>query len=321
MSKKFYKLDPNDNVALASDLPGAATTNDLGLVKPDGTTITINNGVISAQGGGGGGGGGSDDGYMLVVNVVDNGLGTHGNSLTINGTQVYHVSDNQTITSGLASVTGSAWVDANNKILCGVGQGVRGADVIYMPGVLVFKNVKSVRVSFDYGCFSRLNGDSMVDGTTYNLSGDSILCYASGGYCLALDTLITMADGNMKMVKDIRLGDVVLTPFGPDKVVEASQGEGSAIDEWTFSNGVVVKTIGRHRFFNVELGEPMYLEAWNMGEHALDADGRKIELVKHERKEEPSPHATLFTEKWNLYYANGLLAGNRRSMGYEEIKS
>ena len=33
-----------------------ATTNDLGGVKIDGTTITINNGVISSSGGAGGGG-------------------------------------------------------------------------------------------------------------------------------------------------------------------------------------------------------------------------------------------------------------------------
>ena len=35
-----------------------ATTSVLGLVKPDGTTITINDGIISSTGGGGGGGGG-----------------------------------------------------------------------------------------------------------------------------------------------------------------------------------------------------------------------------------------------------------------------
>lgn len=36
-------------------IPGTATTSTKGIVQPDGTTITINNGVISSVGGGGGG--------------------------------------------------------------------------------------------------------------------------------------------------------------------------------------------------------------------------------------------------------------------------
>lgn len=43
-------------LATAADLPGLATTSAAGLVQPDGTSITIEDGIISATGGGGGSG-------------------------------------------------------------------------------------------------------------------------------------------------------------------------------------------------------------------------------------------------------------------------
>lgn len=53
----------------ASLLP-AATTSAFGAVKPDGTTITVLNGVISTVGGGGGGGGGVDPRYTLPASAT-----------------------------------------------------------------------------------------------------------------------------------------------------------------------------------------------------------------------------------------------------------
>ena len=137
--------------------------------------------------------------------------------------------------------------------------------------------------------------------------------------CLAPDTLILMADGSLKMIADVQVGDKVATPFGEDTVTEVYKGTGNAQDKWVFENGAVLKTIGRHRFYNCELGEPMYLEAWNIGEHALTKDGAKYALCDHEHEKGEFKHCTLFTEKWNLYYANGMLAGNRRSRGYEKL--
>lgn len=42
----------SNKLATAGDIPGVATTSAPGIVQPDGTTITINNGVISAPEGG-----------------------------------------------------------------------------------------------------------------------------------------------------------------------------------------------------------------------------------------------------------------------------
>jgi hypothetical protein len=49
-----------------SELPPVATTSTLGLVRPDGTSITVLDGVISAVGGGGGGAGGAGIEYDVT---------------------------------------------------------------------------------------------------------------------------------------------------------------------------------------------------------------------------------------------------------------
>ncbi len=143
------------------------------------------------------------------------------------------------------------------------------------------------------------------------------------GSCLRPGTPVRMADGTERRIEDVRAGDLVLSVdpetgvLVPDRVVAAPRGVGRAWDEWTFSDGTVVGTVGRHRFWNGDLGEFMYLEAWNEGEQALSfadaSDGLGPLLVSRVRHEEESEHHTLFTEKYNNYFAAGLLAGNRKS--------
>jgi hypothetical protein len=143
------------------------------------------------------------------------------------------------------------------------------------------------------------------------------------GSCLRPGTPVRMADGTERRIEDVRVGDLVLSVdpetggLVPDRVVAAPRGVGRAWDEWTFSDGTVVGTVGRHRFWNADLGEFMYLEAWNEGEQALsfaDASDRFGPLlVSRVHHDEESEHHTLFTEKYNNYFAAGLLAGNRKS--------
>ena len=49
------------------------------------------------------------------------------------------------------------------------------------------------------------------------------------------------------------------------------------------------------------------------GDHGINIDGNKVKLIKHEHIEEEITHATLFTKKYNNYFANGMLSGNRHS--------
>ena len=137
--------------------------------------------------------------------------------------------------------------------------------------------------------------------------------------CLSPDTHIAMADGTVKRLDEVKVGDMVRSidpetgELSSDRVTKVSQGAGKFRDIWTFEDGCTVTTVGRHRFWNADLGEFMYMEAWNMGESARSEGGKRVKLVDHVHELGEFPHATLFTEKWNNYFAGGLLAGNRRS--------
>ena len=148
--------------------------------------------------------------------------------------------------------------------------------------------------------------------------------------CLSPETLIDVEEidekgkkkRKRKKLKDIRIGDKVIcvNPFtlelDTDTVVECDgemNKKHTCYDNWYFSDGTVITTIHRHRFYNVENKKFMYMEDWNIGEHGLNINNEEIELIKHEHIEEEIKHCTLFTEKYNNYFANGLLSGNRKS--------
>jgi len=152
--------------------------------------------------------------------------------------------------------------------------------------------------------------------------------------CLSPETLIDVEEidekgkkrRRRKKLKDIRIGDKVIciNPFtlklDTDTVVECDgemNKKHTCYDNWHFSDGTVITTIHRHRFYNVEKKRFMYMEEWFIGEHGLNINNEEIELIKHEHVEEEIKHCTLFTEKYNNYFANGLLAGNRKSKNIE----
>ena len=151
-----------------------------------------------------------------------------------------------------------------------------------------------------------------------------------GMMCLTPDTLIDVEEidekgkkrRRRKKLKDIKVGDKVIciNPFtlelDTDTVVECDgemNKKHTCYDNWYFSDGTIITTIHRHRFYNVENKKFMYMEEWNIGDHGLNIDNEKIKLIKHEHIEEEINHCTLFTEKYNNYFANGLLSGNRKS--------
>ena len=156
--------------------------------------------------------------------------------------------------------------------------------------------------------------------------------YILGFYqtCLIPDTLIDVEEidekgkkrRRRKKLKDIKVGDKVIciNPFtlelDTDTVVECDgemNKKHTCYDNWYFSDRTIITTIHRHRFYNVENKKFMYMEEWNIGEHGLNINNEEIELIKHEHIEEEINHCTLFTEKYNNYFAYGLLSGNRKS--------
>ena len=81
-------------------------------------------------------------------------------------------------------------------------------------------------------------------------------------------------------------------------------------DVWIFDDGTIIKTVHRHRFYNVERNAMVYMDEWNIGDHAIKMDGTKVALVNHVNVQEEVRHYTIFTKHQN-YFVNGLLSGNR----------
>ena len=274
--------------------------------------------LAAASGGGGGGAAGGGGGY--VVTLVDLAVG-----------QIY-------------SPAGVKLLDSKGNSIFDVY--VSGADfTAHVRDVYTFGNYaheyNAAHITGVIGCFAGVSSVAAVDaanGTTVTvymtkdgtarvlqgnssiqLTSDAIVVFQEQLSCLSPDTLILMDDGTNRPLSDVRVGDRV-SCIDPetglrswDEVVSVSSGTGLATDVWTFDDGSEVRTVGRHRFWNEALGEFMYLEAWNMGESAMRSDGGKAHLVGHSRVEGTASHMTLFTRKYNNYFAGGLLAGNRRS--------
>ncbi len=155
-------------------------------------------------------------------------------------------------------------------------------------------------------------------GYRYDLKTKEYSC----AYCLTGETMITLADGTCKRLDQVMPGDRVLClnpetgALDIDEVVESDaleHKEHTEYDVWTFSDQTVVKTVYRHRFYNLDQQRMAYMDEWKMGEHAYTRSGKKVALVHHERVQETVRHYTLFTKKWNNYFANNLLSGNRHT--------
>jgi hypothetical protein len=148
--------------------------------------------------------------------------------------------------------------------------------------------------------------------------------------CLTSDTLIDVEEidekgkkrRRRKKLKDIKVGDKVICinpvtlELDTDTVIECDgtmNKRHTCYDNWYFDDGTILTTVHRHRFYNVENSKFMYMEEWNIGDHGVNIENKKIKLIKHEHIEEEIKHCTLFTEKYNNYFANGLLSGNRKS--------
>lgn len=186
----------------------------------------------------------------------------------------------------------------------------------------------------DYTLFS--GGGDIVSGSGYEIlakdtTSGALYTYAKivatnailnlDQQCLTGDTLITLADGTEKRIDELTLQDRVLaidpetSKFVSDEITYTDSTEHKTFteyDKWTFSDGTIVKTVHRHRFYNVEKQAMVYMDEWNIGDHAVKQNGERIALVSHENVKEEVKHYTIFTKHQN-YFANGLLSGNRHT--------
>lgn len=113
--------------------------------------------------------------------------------------------------------------------------------------------------------------------------------------CLYKDTLILMADGSQKEIQYIKLGDKIKTPYGIEKV-----------------------TMIKHDFESPARGYYKYqykgAELKIIGDHCVEYNGKFVHIseipnVSKEHIHEICEPYSIYTNKTNTYYANGILCG------------
>jgi hypothetical protein len=182
-------------------------------------------------------------------------------------------------------------------------------------------------LSWQGHCWSTVEAEYEVDEALNNpedmstvITADSVHYYYDFFTCLLGDTELTMTDGITKQIKDIIVGDEVLSldlETGEEVVrkviyTDAAENRSTTVwDEWEFSDGTILKTAYRHEFFNVEANRFKYMDEWQIGEHTLKQDGTTPKLVKHTVHEEVVNHYKITLEGSNNYFANGCLTGDR----------
>lgn len=134
--------------------------------------------------------------------------------------------------------------------------------------------------------------------------------------CLAGDTLITMADLSHKQLKDIHVGDKVLTMVNgklePSEVVycDSNLTKIGMATRYTFRSEFEerhVDVIHDHRFFNGK--KCKHISGFKLGDKVLDRNGNTFTLTDVSPMMEMR-HFTLFTKNCGCYFANDLEAGN-----------
>lgn len=145
---------------------------------------------------------------------------------------------------------------------------------------------------------------------TGSFTVDSILITEDTTTCLSGDTLITMADGSLRRLDSLEVGEEVLSEGGTiSKICSVRGGYWSDFHTlYYFEDGTVIDETHPHRFYNTDQGFWQKLQNWKIGEHALNTRGEKIALVDKKFLEEKAEMFGIWTES-GVYYANGLLSG------------
>lgn len=151
--------------------------------------------------------------------------------------------------------------------------------------------------------------------------------------CLTGDTEVIVTDEEdkkrrKKKIKDIKVGDYILSfDWNTKKLVsnrviftDADENKfADQYDKWYFEDGTVIETVHRHEFYNCEAKRFMYMDEWNIGDHAYKIDGTKIALVKHEVVNERVQHYKITGELGTNFFASDLLNGDRNNPDYIEL--
>ena len=313
-SQTTKPLQPQGNYLTQHQALPTATAQSLGMVKPDGTTITIADGVISAAGGGGGGGLWTGGNLTFSVAIAN----SYPEDATGYLFLIHKDGSTQRVTwngSNLGPITyqdvSLAWLFPTGGLDGGGSD--EGGDVTFTTGgssisgaLMPFYN-SSHRNVFPVPC-------------AFVLDGDATLAVGINTSCLIEGTAILLADGSSKPVEDIGYDDeLAVWDFDEGRMASASPcwiKIPQRIDHaWRnrFSDGTEVWTTGTaagHRFFSLDAGRFLY-NTDCVGHRVYKFDGKVVKLESATLEHGDYEFYNLITAFHGNCFAGGVLAGYR----------
>ena len=192
-----------------------------------------------------------------------------------------------------------------------------GADLSY-DGVVIATATPSSGYSFDKWTYST---DTITSDTTATASFKQ-----NSSSCLTADTLITLADGTQKRVADLR-GDEELLVWNletgtydkaPIVFIDSDPAAVYTVMHVVFSDGTDVEVVSEHGFFDLDLGEYVYINEDTMEDYIGDR------FVKEDDVESNTWDIVTLTDIWTenvrtevyspvtfshlCYFTNGMLS-------------
>lgn len=308
--------DDKNRIASALTADSVLPSSDPSLTK---TIATIGGKEIKAPEGGGGGG--AMTGFTLVTFYLRYEI-----RITIDDEDVYDIDSN--------GIGGSLNIEKNGfgsiipyGMTLDTSTNTRGLVLFFPCRKARFQAIDRYDRSFPqveiYGRNHDRSYNANPDFTLEFSDAKTFVQYVNTS-CLSPDTLITMADGTARKLSGIDTGDKILAVDEngnkvADTVTYCDSNEekyGDETDVWKFSDGTVLNTIHPHEFFSADEQKFKYIADFRVGEHIVLENGARPSLVSHEVVKGKVRHMTLFTEKYNTYFANGVLTGNRNSVKF-----
>ena len=174
----------------------------------------------------------------------------------------------------------------------------------------------------------KVNGASISSGYQFNMPADTvkITSGATQNSCIALGSLITLADGSLTAVENLQLRDEVLVfnhetgLYDVSNIIFLDHHGFNIYDTLTlcFEEDVYVKVIYEHGFFDNDLNEYVMVSEENVnnyiGHNFYFADynenliGRKLKLLSYKIEEEYTDAFSFTTAVQYNHFVNGMLA-------------
>lgn len=152
-----------------------------------------------------------------------------------------------------------------------------------------------------------------------------------GDCCFVEGTLISLADGGIKNIKDIQVGDVVLSFNENENIIQSNivlsvrNKSSKSLIKYSFANGVVTKSTDDHPYYvngyNISSFNPLVttekygfeteVNQINIGDTVNLADGNTTYIEDIEVLFDEEQVYTFEVENNHNYYANGILVHNK----------